>query len=306
MVARALKDSRSVTCYRCDPTCLMARSETGMTNVECGNCGLAINTESPDLDPSRRRPCPRCGSLARRFIQHLSGTIAPTGSLSVTTTLAQLNLSGHAPTVQISAAEDISVQDVVGAHIGPTAELFAPSIAQSIPEMLLQAAVVNVGGKTSEGQLIVAAALPWFEIVRHLQRDPEFLYKIHWRRLEEIIAGAYEREGWPEVVLTSRSADGGRDIIASRPGVGSVRVLDQIKAYKPGHVVDADEVRAMLGVLEAEQNVSKGLVTTTSAFAPGIRKDSRLARFMPYRLELKDGPELLRWLTHLIAGNNSK
>jgi len=232
----------------------------------------------------------------------------------VTPALAQLKLGGHAPTVQITAAdslginvaEDISVQDVVGAHIASSAELFAPSIAQALPEMLLQAAVVNVGDYTCEGQLIVGAALPWFEIVRHLQRDPEFLYKIHWRRLEEIIAGAYEREGWPEVVLTPRSADGGRDIIASRPGVGAVRVLDQIKAYRPGRVVDADEVRAMLGVLEAEQNVSKGLVTTTSAFAPGIRNDSRLARFMPYRLELKDGRELLRWLTRLIAGKSSK
>jgi restriction system protein len=224
-----------------------------------------------------------------------------------------LNLSGHAPAVQITAVdsigisvgEDISVQDVVGAYIESSAEPFSPTVAQALPEMLLQAAVVSIGGKTSEGQLIVGAALPWFEIVRHLQRDPEFLYRIHWRRLEEIIAGAYEREGWPEVVLTPRSGDGGRDIIASRPGVGSVRILDQIKAYRPGHVVDADEVRAMLGVLEAEQNVSKGLVTTTSAFAPGIGNDGRLARFMPYRLELKNGPDLLRWLTGLIAGKGS-
>lgn len=231
----------------------------------------------------------------------------------MTAALARLNLSGHAPTVQITAvddpginaAEDISVQDVVGVHLGSSVELFPPSVAQPLSELLLQAAVVNIGGKTAEGQLILGAALPWFEIVRHLQRDPEFLHKIQWRQLEEIIAGAYEREGWPEVVLTPRSGDGGRDIIASRPGIGSVRLLDQIKAYRPGHLVDADEVRAMLGVLEAEQNVSKGLVTTTSTFAPGIGNDARLARFMPYRLELKNGQELLRWLTGLIAGKSS-
>jgi hypothetical protein len=107
-----------------------------MTDVECGNCGLVIDSESPDLDPSARRPCPRCGSSSRRFIQHLSGTFAPAGSVSVTPALAQLKLSGHAPTVQITAAdslginvaEDISAQDVVGAHIGSSAELFPPSI----------------------------------------------------------------------------------------------------------------------------------------------------------------------------------
>lgn len=52
----------------------------------------------------------------------------------------------------------------------------------------------------------------------------------------------------------------------------------------------------MLGVLEAEQNVSKGLVTTTSRFAPGIERDSRLQAFIPYRLELKDRPQLRDWL----------
>ena len=85
-------------------------------------------------------------------------------------------------------------------------------------------------------------------------------------------------------------------MISSRPGVGSIRILDQVKAYGPGNLVSADEVRSMLGVLEAEQNVSKGFVTTTSEFAPGIRDDRRLQAFMPYRLELKDGPQLSEWL----------
>ncbi len=37
--------------------------------------------------------------------------------------------------------------------------------------------------------------------------------------LEKRIAGAYERAGYPEVVLTPRSGDAGRDIIATKPGV---------------------------------------------------------------------------------------
>ena len=103
--------------------------------------------------------------------------------------------------------------------------------------------------------------------------------------------------------MTPRSGDGGRDIIASKPGLGSIRILDQVKAYSPGHLVNANEVRAMLGVLEAEQNVSKGFVTTTSAFAPGIETEPRLLRFMPYRLELKGGEQLLEWLTELAEKN---
>lgn len=33
-------------------------------NTQCGNCRAFID-ESPSLEPSRRMPCPKCGSLAR-------------------------------------------------------------------------------------------------------------------------------------------------------------------------------------------------------------------------------------------------
>ncbi len=52
----------------------------------------------------------------------------------------------------------------------------------------------------------------------------------------------------------------------------------------------------MVGVLQVDGNVSKALITTSSEFAPGIRKDERLRSLMPYRLELKDGTQLREWL----------
>ena len=171
------------------------------------------------------------------------------------------------------------------------------------PDVLLQATVLHLGNQVDEGELVAGVSVAWFEVIAQLDRDPEFLFKIPWRKLEEIIAGAYERAGW-EVVLTHRSGDGGRDVIATRIDMGSIRILDQIKAYKQGHLVTADEVRSMLGVLEAEKNASKGLVTTTSSFAPGIEKDPRLSAFMPYRLELKDGQRLRTWLSELGSGKS--
>jgi hypothetical protein len=53
------------------------------------------------------------------------------------------------------------------------------------------------------------------------------------------------------------------------------------------------------GVLTVDQNVSKGIVSTTGRFAPGIEKNSGLAAFMPYRLELKNGEQLRQWLSEL-------
>ena len=167
------------------------------------------------------------------------------------------------------------------------------------PSILLQAVVIP-GHKSAEGQLIERVALPWFEIVELLLRSPTTVHAIDWRKWEEIVAGAYARQGF-EVVLTPRSNDKGRDVIATKHGLGSVRFVEQVKAYGPGHLVTADEVRSMLGVLSLEPNISKGLVTTTSAFAPGIMKDPDLARFMPTRLELKSRDDLLAWLASVAA-----
>jgi restriction system protein len=167
------------------------------------------------------------------------------------------------------------------------------------PGLLLQAVIVP-GDKTTEGQLIEAVAIPWFEILKLIRQSPESIYQIDWRKWEEIIAGAYTLQG-AEVELTPRSNDKGRDVIATWKSLGSVRFVERVKAYRPGHVVTAEEVRAMLGVLTLQPNVSKGLVTTTSTFAHGILKDQEIARLTPYRLELKGRDALLEWLSAIAA-----
>ena len=167
----------------------------------------------------------------------------------------------------------------------------------TLPAILMQA-VVSVGEKTPEGHRIQAVTLPWFTIIEEVQRDAAYLNQIDWRKLEELVAGAYEQAGY-EVVLTPRSADRGRDIVAVKRGVCSIRIIDQVKAYAPHRRVTANDVRALIGVLASEQNTSKGIVTTTAAFAPGIWNDPTIKPFIPYRLELRDGEQLRRWLLDL-------
>jgi restriction system protein len=152
------------------------------------------------------------------------------------------------------------------------------------PSVLLQAVII-AGDRTTEGQLIEAVALPWFEIIDLINNDPQIIYQIDWRKWEEIIAGAYDRAGFDEVVLTPRSNDKGRDVIATKNGIGSIRFFDQVKAYSPGNVVPAEDVRSLLGVLTRDQNVSKGILTTTST--------------LPHRIELKPKDKLIPWLIDL-------
>jgi len=61
----------------------------------------------------------------------------------------------------------------------------------------MQAGIVVFGDRTNEGQLIQAVSLPWFEIIRELERDPRFLFALPWRKLQELVAGAYDRAGFP-------------------------------------------------------------------------------------------------------------
>ena len=114
--------------------------------------------------------------------------------------------------------------------------------------------------------------------------------------MEELIAGAYTRHGWDEVTITPRSGDGGRDIIAVKRGLCTIRIIDQVKAYSPGQEVTANDVRALLGVLSSDPNVTKGYVTTTAQFAPRLLEDNTIRQYVPYRLELKDGAQLRSWL----------
>src|SRR5262245_60541316 len=101
-------------------------------------------------------------------------------------------------TIFLSVTDTISTSETIS------------TIAAEVPGLLLQA-VITPGEPTKEGVLVEAVALPWYEIVQLLVKDPRFMYEMDWRKWEEVIAGAYKRQGF-EVILTPRSHDGGRDI----------------------------------------------------------------------------------------------
>jgi restriction system protein len=226
--------------------------------IMCGNCGTAIY-ESRDSAPEERKPCPKCGSKSRKY--SVTGVVSASATVSGRTTISA------AATVIYSA------------------------------NLLLQTVVIP-GVKTREGQLIQAVTVPWGEIVKLLQSDPAIAYQIPPRKWEEIIAGAYKKAGFDEVTLTPHSGDYGRDVIAVKKGLGVIRVIDQVKAYRPTHLVTAEEVRALMGVLQAD-GASKGFLTTTSDFAPRLKDDPLIVTFMPDRLGLINGKELLERLAEL-------
>jgi restriction system protein len=215
-------------------------------------------------------------AVGRQTITPKSGTYSTTGNP------ADLRRSGS---------------DAVAVGLTESAEVRKIDVLDQ--EVLIQSALTGFARPDQQGQIVRSVAIPWAEIIKGLERDPAFLERIHPRRLEELIAEAYRREGYTDVELTPYSADRGRDVIVSAtlPGIGTIKIVDQVKRYKQGNKVTAEEVRALVGVLTRDQDVSKGIVTTTSDFAPGIFKEYKA--FLPSRLELKNGAALIEWLKEL-------
>ena len=174
-------------------------------------------------------------------------------------------------------------------------------VSKPNPELLLQSEIIEIGPKMDQGSIVQVYLVPWVEICRAIKNDPNviFYFAQHPRKFEEFIAASYDKAGWDEVILTPHSNDGGRDVIATKKGYCSIRILDQAKAYSPNHLVTHDDVRSMLGVLQVDSNSSKGVITTTSDFQPTIKTNPDFQRFMPHRLELKNGADLTKWLDEI-------
>jgi restriction system protein len=177
-----------------------------------------------------------------------------------------------------------------------TATNEAPQVLR-LPPILLQI-VLELGDRTDEGQYVRAVAAPWFEIIRLMLRDERLIHELDPRKWEELVAGAWEREGYA-VILTPRSGDGGRDVIATLSHGTRVRLIDQVKRYRPDRRVTAHDVRAMIGTLTLDPLATRGVITTTSEFAPGIAKDPAIQRLIPERLVLRPREPLLVWLDKL-------
>lgn len=168
--------------------------------------------------------------------------------------------------------------------------------------ILIQALVEEVS-RDATGSVIATIGPAWHALLDALAKDPDALRNLSPRQVEELVAASYEKAGFDDVILTPRSGDHGRDVIAVKRGFCTVRIIDQVKHFAPHHRVSANDVRALVGVLLSDTRATKGFVTTTSTFAPGIYTDPFISIHVPYRLELVDGKSLLSRLLPGTAGS---
>jgi restriction system protein len=154
-------------------------------------------------------------------------------------------------------------------------------------------------GKVNEGELVRAIAPAFKQIIELLQFDHTVLHSMSPRQFEQLLAAAYERLGFDKVVLTPRSGDHGRDLIVEKHGWGAMRFFVEAKKYQAANLVEASEVRSLLGTLVAEPPTTRAILVTTSDFAPGIRNAPNIAPLLGSRLELLNGTQLIERLVQI-------
>ncbi|MEJ0011642.1 MAG: restriction endonuclease [Bauldia sp.] len=173
-------------------------------------------------------------------------------------------------------------------------------LADKIEAASPNASIELIGVVSAHGHSLLAC---WYKVTVPIWTNIVDFLGADWSRAkdkwEEIVAGAFDKAGYDEVILTPRSGDHGRDVIATKHGVGSVKILGSVKAYSPGRLVRHDDARALLGALGNERDASKGIIVTTSDFAPGISTDPFIEPSIPTRLELMNGDGLRSWLRDL-------
>jgi restriction endonuclease Mrr len=138
-----------------------------------------------------------------------------------------------------------------------------------------------------------------FRAVELILRDPRHLSGLTPRQFEEFVAGVVDRLGFQDVRLTPRSADGGKDVIASRRVNGiPISFYFECKKYAEGNKVQLDTLRGLLGtVAHDSRKANIGVLVTTSTFTRGCHE--LLAS--ECRLDGKDYQGLLGWVSEISA-----
>jgi hypothetical protein len=144
------------------------------------------------------------------------------------------------------------------------------------------------------GNVEYGASFPWILSSRSIERRPEAIHDLSPRQFEELVADLLSDMGC-ETMLTLRTRDGGKDILAYLDTcVGRALCLVETKKYRPDRPVGVDLVRALYGTL-CDHGATSAMLVTTSSFTSGAREWQRRHS---YRLCLREYADLVTWLQH--------
>ncbi len=132
----------------------------------------------------------------------------------------------------------------------------------------------------------------WDAVRKYLARNPNYLHQMHPRKFELLVAEIFRDFGW-QVELTSRTRDGGYDIIAvRREWPSQLRLLIEAKRFIPSRKVGVGIVRSLYGV-KSTVAASQAILATSSFVTKDVRRE--FAHVIPWELDFLERDKILEW-----------
>ena len=135
------------------------------------------------------------------------------------------------------------------------------------------------------------------QLIKLIQEDSSYIYRITTREFEEIVAEIFRAQGY-HVTLTKRTRDGGKDIIAIHRNVLGLETcyFIECKRHALDSKVDVSIVREVYGVHSTRNGPNKSIIATTSTFTPDAIQYVNNEVRSRWDMELKDIQDVLQWI----------
>ncbi|MGZ5446011.1 MAG: restriction endonuclease [Thermoanaerobaculia bacterium] len=150
----------------------------------------------------------------------------------------------------------------------------------------------SVSPTETEGAILTVLDPAWGDVCRYLATHPNSLHTMNPQLFERLVAEIFRSYGC-SVELTSKTKDGGYDIIAIRRNLPTdIRILIEAKRFAPDRSVGVGIVRSLYGVL-ASTSASQLVLATSSH----VTRDAKLefARVIPWQLDFFERDRILAW-----------
>ncbi|GMQ79373.1 MAG: hypothetical protein BMS9Abin02_1958 [Anaerolineae bacterium] len=141
-----------------------------------------------------------------------------------------------------------------------------------------------------------------YKIMDAIAVNPDLMHDLSPREFEKLIADLIGNLGFNDIILTPRSGDGGRDVLATQHIHGiPVMFVFECKRYAKNNKVGPGLLRTLLGTVSHEGTKANiGVLVTTSTFTRGGR-DFILSES---NVDGKDFGDIVKWIEE--AGRNQK
>lgn len=135
----------------------------------------------------------------------------------------------------------------------------------------------------------------WDKLCKYLIKYPNYLHTMKPSDFEILAGEIFRSYGW-QVEFTSRTRDGGYDVMAiKRSFPTDMCVLVEAKRYAPNRPVGVDIIRSLYGIRQLKQ-ASQAVLVTSSYVT--LSAKTEFERVIPWELDFIEREKILEWCRH--------